>query len=161
MGDQRSSATKTWTSDWRCKPFSTVNSSCPFAANLSTANTKFYAVAEIRQCCNWNKVHACNFQRFFELSRAGDWICKRRQRWPFVFKTKDQFEDFEEVRCQDWKFSWSKFLNNFLFRRPIHLNLKHFTFAIPLRPSDNHFKTDTIIRGVWNMYGRFKSRSNE
>jgi hypothetical protein len=87
MRVQTSSATKTWTSDWRRKPFCTVNSSCQFAANLSTVSTKLYPVTEIRQFYNRNEVQACNFQRFFELSRSGGWICKRSQGRPLVFKT--------------------------------------------------------------------------
>jgi len=43
------------------KPFSMVNSSCQFAANLSTVKSKLYVVKKLRQFYNRNKVHACNF----------------------------------------------------------------------------------------------------
>jgi hypothetical protein len=65
--NQTSSVTKTWTSDWRFKPFSTVNSSCQFATNLSTVKTKLNAVAELWQFCNRKFMHvtfrgSSNFQ---------------------------------------------------------------------------------------------------
>ena len=41
--------------------FSTVNSSCQLATNLSTVKTNIHANAELRQFYNQSKVHACNF----------------------------------------------------------------------------------------------------